>query len=202
MLTASVSNVDLYRTWRDSEDLDTDWILARIWGKAERTENMMAGEAFHDALEAIGHEAQLEVLASGDYRFDFNCDGEIELTPFHEKWVTKQYGNLLVRGKVDAVHGLHIVDYKTTEQFDPDRYMFGYQWRFYLDMSNCDTFTWKIFVIKQFGPEHCYEVHQFHELTQHRYPELHEDCLRLAGEYEQFITQFNRAETPEVQTAV
>lgn len=189
-LTVSVSNLDLFRVWRESEDLDTDWLLTRLRGEVEQSENMKAGNAFHDAIEAIQHEAELNSLASGDYRFDFNCDGEIELTPFHEKWISQQYGDLSVRGKVDAIHGRTIVDYKTTEQFDPDRYMFGYQWRFYLDMSNCDVFTWKIFVLKEFGPEHCYEINQFHELTQCRYPDLHEDCERLAADYLHFAENF------------
>lgn len=185
MLTVSVSTLDLFRMWNESEDLDLQWLMQRLLSK-EQTEQMKAGEAFHAALEAIGHEAELNSLAHGDYRFDFNCDAEINLTAFREQWIRKQYDGVLVRGRVDAVWGKHITDYKTTADFDPDRYMFGYQWRLYLDMTGCDKFTWKVFVMREFGPPGCYEINQFHELSQKRYPDLEKDCEELIHQYRVF----------------
>jgi hypothetical protein len=186
MQTASVSNLDLFRTWREDEDLDLGWLLTRILGKEPPTEAMQAGTALHEALEhAI--EGELGVLASGDYRFDINCDCQVILPTVRELSVQKVYGDLEVRGRVDGIIGKTIIDYKSTGQFDADRLMSGAQWKLYLDMMEADTFKWQVFVISEFGPPFCYEVKQVHELTQVRYPGMHEDCENLAREYSEFM---------------
>lgn len=180
----SVSNLELFRIWKESEDLDLEWLLSRL-RQPEQTEQMKAGEAFHSALEnaSVG---DTDTLTHGDYRFDFNCDFELAIPKFKELPVEKQYGDLLVRGRVDVLIGKMVTDYKTTEQFDADRLWSGCQWRYYLDMLDCSQFCWHVFVLKQFGPAYCYEINRVHTLFQFRYPTLHEDCMRLATEYSEF----------------
>lgn len=190
-LLARVTGLEQFRIWAEDEDLDLGWILNRILGKDEPSDAMKAGTAFHAALEHAG-EAELGALAFGDYRFDFNCDSTVVLPTLRELEIQKLYGDLLVTGHVDGVTGKEVVDYKTTGQFDPDRYMESYQWRFYLDMLDCDTFRYEVFVISEFGPPCCYEVKQVHSLTQKRYPGLHEDCARLAREYSSFISNIQQ----------
>ena len=185
MLSASVSNIDLFHMWRANEDLDVGWLLNRLTGAEPQTEQMKAGEAFHKILETPMFEEQSE-LTHGEFWFSIQCDILLELPAVRELPVEKRYGDLLVRGRVDGLNGKHIIDYKTTAQFDADRLMEGYQWRFYLDMVDCDTFTWKVFVLSQYGKPGHYDVTQTHELTQKRYPGLHEDCVRLAADYADF----------------
>jgi len=190
-LSVSVSNLECYRVWSEDEDLDLGWLLTRLLGKEPPTESMEAGTAFHSALEqaSVG---ELGALAFGDYRFDFNCDCTIAIPSIRELPVQKMYDDLEVRGRVDGVWGKKVVDYKTTGQFDPDRFMESYQWRFYLDMLDCDEFQWDAFVLAEFGPPKCYEVRQFHRLVQRRYPNLQEDCARLAREYSHFISNIQQ----------
>src|SRR5260221_2358754 len=185
MLSASVSNIDLYRMWRGNEDLGLEWLLHRLRGEEPQTEQMKAGEAFHKALESPDFTEQTEVV-SGDYWFSILCEIELVLPFVRELKIEQEYGGLLVRGRVDGLTAKTVTDYKTTEQFDADRLMEGYQWRFYLDMLECDKFTWKVFVLSQYGKPGHYDVRQTHDLTQYRYPGLHEDCERLAAEYLQF----------------
>jgi hypothetical protein len=183
----SVSNLDYFRAWKDDEDMPLAMLLARLSGTEPQTDNMKAGNAFHEALEHAS-EGELGTLALGDYRFDFNCDANVEKLSIHELPVEKMYGDLLVRGRVDGLNGKEITDHKTTTQFDADRLMGGYQWRYYLDMMDCDRFRWEVFVIAERG-EYCYEVTQHHTLTQKRYPGLGDDCARLAREYSEFISE-------------
>lgn len=189
MRTVRVTNLEQFRIWRDDEELEVGWLLARLRGDDAPSEAMQAGTAFHAALESAP-ECELGTLASGDYRFDFNCDCEIPIPTLKELAIEKQYGNLLVTGHVDGLIGREVVDYKTTSQFDPDRYLAGYQWRFYLDMLNADRFRWEIFVLAEFGPEYCYSVKQAHRLMQSRYPNLHDDCMKLAREYNEFAEKY------------
>lgn len=187
--SVSVSNLDLFRFWKDEEDLDLEWLVARLRGE-EETESMRVGSAFHAALENL--KVETETLVHGVYRFDINCDCEIAASMVRELPVEALYGKLLVRGRVDSVCASEVVDYKTTERFDADRFMGGYQWRFYLDMLGMDSFCWKVFVLREFGDAGCYEVKDFHVLRQKRYPGMHDDCCRLAEEYHRFSVEHLR----------
>ena len=196
MLTpASVTNLELFRTWRDDDDLSLDWLLRRIRGLEPPTENMLAGRAFHEALENAAA-PEIETLRAGPYRFDFNCAAEIHMANLREIPVSREYGNLLVRGRVDCWIGQEITDFKTTEQFDADRLLEGFQWRYYLDMTGCNAFCWNVFVIKE-SEAQCYEVRQCHTLRQKRYPGLHEDCERLALDYHAVLGETLRTLIPE-----
>jgi hypothetical protein len=190
----SVSNLDYFRSWRNDEEADLDSLLRRLRGEEPQTEAMKAGEAFHAAIETaqIG---EMEELTANGYRFYMTCDATIEPSELREYKIEKHYGDLLVRGRVDdlAQHVRRVTDYKTTSYFDPDRYFEGVQWRFYLDMTAADWFTWKVFVLKEFGdmPDgtHTYEITQFHELSQHRYMGMEAHCQKLAADYLAFAIQ-------------
>lgn len=191
MLSVRVTALEQFRIWKQDDEMDVGWLLNRLVGKEEPSDSMKAGTAFHSALEQA-QECELGSLAFGDYRFDFNCDCTIALPVLRELEIQKQYGDVIVTGHVDALNGKEITDYKTTAQFDADRFMESYQWRYYLDMADCDIFKYQVFVLAEFGPMHCYEVRQFHTLTQRRYPRLGEDCARLAREYFEFANQIEQ----------
>lgn len=184
-----VTQLDAFRIWEQTEDLDMDWLLPRILGNQEETEVMRAGTALHKALEHLdGSELEIDTLLTDEYRFDFNCGPcEIMLPTIRETEFVKHYGDILVAGHVDGLIGNAIIDYKTTAAFDAERYMESYQWRYYLDLSGCDQFLYQIFVMKDFGPPHCYSITAAHTLKQYRYPELHTDCENLVREYEEIV---------------
>jgi hypothetical protein len=194
MVSVSVSNLDYFRSWLDDEEADLDVLLRRLRGEEPQSEVMKAGEALHTALEN-GQIMETAELSADGYRFYVQCEATIELPEIYEHKIEKLYGGLNVRGRVDGLTRLgsisRITDYKTTKFFDPDNYLEGYQWRFYLDMTGCDWFFWKIFVLKEFGDQldgtHTYEITQFHELSQHRYEGMEADCQRLAAQYLQFV---------------
>lgn len=189
MYSASVSNVDLFRVWRDDEELDLGWLLDRLARKVEQTESMRVGEALHKALETapIG---DFHSLTANGYTFQFQDDVELFIPRHREISISQQYGNLLVRGRVDCVDGVRVEDHKTTSQFDPDRLLSGYQWRFYLDMLNANLFRWNVFVLRDTDDPGTYVVSDFHRLEQTRYPELHDDCLKMANDYAEFAEEY------------
>ena len=188
MFSTSVSNLDLFRAWRDDEDLDLAWLLDRLTRKVEETEQMRIGTALHKALETapVG---EFSTLAANGYTFQFCGDVELCIPPHREVRISQQYGELEVRGRVDAISGLTVEDHKTTAQFDPDRFMGSYQWRMYLDMTNSHIFRWNVFVIRETDDPKIYSVVDFHRLEQRRYPAMHEDCLRLAHDFAAFAKE-------------
>lgn len=191
MIRVSVSNLELFRTWREDEDLGLEWLLRRLRGEEPQSEAMAAGEVFHKILENPDFDEQTE-LTMGDFWFSILCEIEVTLPQQRELRIEKNYGDLLVTGRVDGLTGLTITDYKTTGQFDPERLMGGYQWRYYLDMLNCDEFVWKVFVLNQYGAPGHYDVTQTHDLLQRRYQGLGQDCERLAADYLEFARGLER----------
>lgn len=192
---ASVTDICLFRTWKEEEDLDVGWLLTKLRTR-EKTEKMAAGEAFHKALEFAGDDDHFTLNAM-DYRFDILCEVDLQLPALREVPMSREYGQLLVKGRVDALQG-HIVDeIKTTEQFDADRYMKSYQWRFYLDIPDANQFNFHVFQMSQRKDKE-YEVYGYHKLTQYRYNDLRRDCEDLAREYLQFLNEFS----PILETTV
>jgi len=199
-LSISVSNLELYRMWRESEDLELDWLLRRLRGEEPQTENMLAGIAMHSALEAAEIGESMCLVFDG-YKFYFKCDGNLELPTCRELPMEKQYGNLTVRGRVDGLHGRSVTDYKSTQSFDADRLLEGFQWRFYLDMLECDRFNWKVFVLAE-RFFHEYDIIQIHDLSQYRYAGLADDCARLAEDFAQFAGQLDQSGISWAKTVV
>ncbi len=200
MPSISVSNLELYRMWRESDGLDLEWLLRRLRGEEPQTEAMAAGQALHSALET-SEVGEAMNLVSGDYKFYFLCDAEIEFLPAKELSIEKHYGELLVRGRVDGLNGRTITDYKSTQSFDADRLMQGFQWRFYLDMAECDRFDWKVFVLRErFYRE--YDIVQTHELSQYRYISLNQECSQLAADFLGFVKELESSNLSWTRTAV
>ena len=183
-----VSEVESYRQWRGSEDAEVSALLSRLRGEIPPTQNMLAGTAFHDVLEHAKDGELPEASAQG-FHFIIEADITLALSRIREVRAHKDYPGIRVTGKLDVLNGLRVEDHKTTEQFNPERYLDGYQWRYYLDIFGADTFRWNVFEMKEVA-EMTYLVHTFHSLEQCRYPNLSRDCERLAGDLRDFAKLF------------
>ncbi|QDL27896.1 hypothetical protein [Stenotrophomonas maltophilia] len=115
-------------------------------------------------------------------------DCELVLPTIREVRVYGEYGGLTVTGKVDCLDGKRVDDHATTSRFDAERYLAGYQWRFYLDLFGADVFRWKVFERKKVG-ELKYRVSPPQLLEVTRYPGLHDDCMQLALDYLAFAEE-------------
>lgn len=185
---ARVSNIESFRQWRDSEETDVQPLIDWIQGSVE-SEPMRVGTAFHKCLE-LAKDGTYETLEANGYTFILP-DAEISLPSIREMRLSKNYGGLTVSGQVDGLHGKRIEDHKTTGFFGLDRYLEGYQWRFYLDIFGADVFRWNIFEVSPVrGKEMTYEVKAPHILEQYRYKGLHDDCAELAEQYKQFAEKY------------
>lgn len=66
---------------------------------------------------------------------------------FHETKIRTDYGNAIISGCADMIHGMDIRDIKT--KFSPvsdSDYIDSYQWRYYLEMFGGDSFFFDLFV--------------------------------------------------------
>lgn len=188
-MLARVSNIEAFRKWREDEDQTVEELVRFITVEAP-TEAMQAGTAFHKALE-IAKEGSHETLSALGYTFHLPDAGVVEMPSIRELRAYGRYGGLTVTGQVDGLHGRLVVDHKTTKWPDPERYLNGCQWRYYLDIFGADVFRWHIFQIKEVGPFE-YDVQPPQVLTAYRYPEMRAYCERLAAEYLDFANRFLR----------
>jgi hypothetical protein len=193
-MRVSVSNLEQYRQWRDAEDESLEALLSRLW--SGDTPDTLRGKAFHKCMECA-QDGETELLQADGYTFLFDIDCEMSLPTRREVKLTKEYGPITVSARIDGGLGNIISDYKSTCSFDPDRYQLGYQWRFYIDMTDAARFDWHIFEVSEMATEpNCYRVRGYHKMSQWRYPDLHADCENLAADFYRLIQ-----DTPELQKA-
>lgn len=196
-----VSNVEAFRQWEGDEDAEMADLLDKLLGQFQPSPAMIAGTAFHLALElATGDSERLEALG---HVFTFAGDFAVELSPIRELRASKCYMvdglPIYITGQVDQLDGKRIDDHKTTGRFDPERYLTGYQWRLYLDIFGADVFRWNVFEIQQVEsitptegfelPPREYEVFAQHRLEQCRYPALGADCQALVERFARFVRE-------------
>lgn len=191
MLTR-VSNIEAYRRWMnwkplfDGQEEPTLDDLVRHITTDEPSEAMMAGTAFHAAIETA-QEGEHDAFEAMGYTFHLP-DAELALSAIRELRGFKDYGDLTVSGKVDCLSGKVVIDHKTTSRVDFERYLEGCQWRFYLDIFGAEIFRWHIFELKELADK-TYEVKSPQTLEARRYPELGADCARLANEFHEFAVR-------------
>lgn len=184
-MLARVSNIEAFRRWREDDDQPVEQLVEYITVD-NPTKAMQAGTAFHEALEHAAY-GTYDVLQAQGYIFHLP-DAELVLPTIREVRAYGTYGGLTVTGKVDCLDGLRVDDHKTTSRFDVERYLDGYQWRYYLDLFGADVFRWNVFVLKEMG-EMEYQVAAPQPLEATRYPGLHDDCMKLAQDYLEFARE-------------
>ena len=184
-MLARVSNLESFRQWREDDEQTAEdlvhWLTAN-----EPTEAMLAGTAFHKALE-LAQPGEYDTLEALGFTF-LLPDAELALPTVRELRAYGRYGALTVTGQVDGIEGVRVDDHKTTSRFDPERYLAGYQWRFYLDLLDADVFRWNVFEIREVR-RRVYQVSPPHQLEAHRYPGMRADCERLAADFLEFARQ-------------
>ena len=184
----SVSKVEAFRQWRENEDAELEPLLATLRGESPPSEAMLAGSALHKALENAT-EGDLDTLNADGYEFVITANIDLALPKCREVFATKDYGPIVISSRVDIMDGKRIEDHKTTSRFDPERYIAGCQWRFYLDIFEADVFRWNVFEIRELKQK-VYDVWSFHQLEQFRYPALAMDCRDLAADLAAFVREY------------
>jgi len=201
--TYRVSSVERFRQFEHDEDAELADLIADITGWSEPSGAMLAGTAFHKALELSPTGLDVASIGAEGHTFLFEGEGfEIGLTAVRELRASKTYvvdgRPITISGQVDAIEGKRIEDHKTTGRFDPERYLSGYQWRLYLDIFGADHFRWNVFEIAPTNEELLFRVMDQHRLEQFRYPALAADCQALVERFARFVRQYIEGEAPKL----
>ena len=186
----SVTDLDQYLYWLDMDDAGPEWLIDRLT-VFESSPAMAAGSAFHAALERLPNSASL--LVHREYKFDIQCDAEISLPSQRELKIEREIipGVMLV-GKVDAIDGNRIIDYKLTERLDAERYVDSMQWRAYLMLFETNEFEYSIFEgSPDRGRDFDYTIRAHHSLKFYSYPGMSSDVKKCATDLAAFVRNHN-----------
>lgn len=182
--TYRVSHLAAFARWREDEDSDFGWLINQIL-HSEQTELMAKGTAFHKALE-LSTEGDYDQISVDGYTFHFTGSFELYIPPMREWRRERNYGGIIVSGQCDAILGNTIYDHKSTERFDAEKYLSGWQYRFYLDIFNAQRFIWNVWEMNEMKDPKHYNVHSLHRLEQFRYAGMEEECRELAQDFKEF----------------
>ncbi|MFC4727112.1 hypothetical protein [Coralloluteibacterium thermophilus] len=200
-----VSDIDAFRRWREDPESELGDLLANLRRETPASEAMLAGTAFHAALETV-QPGEVDRLEAQGYTFLIDADADLAISEIRELRAGKDYvmpdGYVVtVSGQVDALQGKRVEDHKTTGQMDAERFFTGYQWRFYLDIHDATTFRWNVFELAPASERRIeemrkrgevvpdgpvYVVRSCHRLEQYRYPEMQADCQALVEAFYAF----------------
>lgn len=186
MRVMRVSEVSAYARWRQDEDADLPALIAMLNGASAESEAMRKGTAFHKALELSREGQSFDQIAQDGYTFCITGDFDLWIPPTREIRREKEYSGLTVSGQTDALIAATIYDHKTTERFDAENYLEGWQWKFYLDIFNANRFIWNVFEMKEMDEPKHFCVHKLHKLEAYRYARMEEDCRDLCREFRTF----------------
>mgnify|MGYP000922467020 CR=1 FL=1 len=191
MIRLSVTDLDSYLYWKDSEDMDLEALLKRLRGEEPPTPAMMAGRAFHKLFEE-SEPGDLRAASVDDFDFVFALDCEIAIPEVRELKgeiaLATPSGPVTLVGKVDALHGMTVHDFKLTERFDAERYADSYQWRSYLTMFNASTFVYDVFV-GRYDDERV-TVYDYHRMHLHAYPGMRADVEREVSGLAEIVARY------------
>lgn len=186
--TFRVSHLAAYARWKQDEEAGIDWLLNSILD-SKPTPAMAKGTAFHHYLEHAQDGTVTDDFTVDGFRFVITADITVSLPRTRETRQGKDYGGIIVSGQADCIEHRTIYDHKTTERFDAENYLDGWQHKFYMDIFSADRFVWNIWEMKEIETN-AYEVYGFHQLAQYRYPELEADCRCLALEFKAFAEKW------------
>lgn len=184
MIRLSISDLESYRYWKNSEDSTMDELLRRLRHEEPPTEQMGAGRAFAKFMENARAGADVQSAVVDDWEFHFDLDAEMPISPVRELKAEVVYqtphGPVTLVGMVDGLDGLVVHDQKLTERWDPEKYMDSLQWRCYLDMFRAKKFRYDVFVGKYAGKR--VAITEYHPMDFWSYPEIGQDVQNAVNE--------------------
>lgn len=193
-MRVSVTTLESYRLYLEADWMAEESLQQSIKGVFVATPEMILGRNLHSVLEDHDQYEQPD----GSYlckesRFSSelirDCLVHVEPGVFEVKF-TKDYTvggrQIQVVGKVDELVGLRVVENKIrVGSFEAERYTESFQPRFYLDILQAQSVTFKVFILGE-SQEGLF-LKSCEKLTVYPYPDLHDDCQRLVTRFVDYV---------------
>jgi hypothetical protein len=195
LIRLSVSDLESWRYWKDSDDSTMDDLLRRLRHEEPSTPAMEAGHAFAKLLENA-KPGDMDVVTSEGWTFDFT---HMEGPPFAlprireikaEVLFQTSSGPVTLVGMVDQLEGRTVHDEKLTERWDAERYLDSLQWKSYLAMFDAKKFVYDVFLCRRDEDDRYVTVTEYHPMPFYSYPELRDDVQRAVNELASVVATY------------
>lgn len=193
----SVTEIDSWRYYKANEDVTLDDLLARLRKEAPPTTAMLAGSAWHKALELMEWDeeaADAEVISVDGFTFRIAADIELNLPEVTElkgeMELDTPSGPVTLVGVVDGIDAHGIRDYKLSGRFDAERYMDSFQWRCYLLMFDAQRFAYEVFTAREDDRSGEWLITAYDQLPFYAYPGLADDVQREVEAFAAFVAEY------------
>ena len=175
----SVTSIDSYRYFVSSE-METEAHIRRLLRLEPPTEAMRTGIEFHQMLENFFQRRSPMPVFMNAHTVLMRPDA-MEV-PVHRLYDIRGR-TVRLGGRIDAVRGLTIIDYKTTSRtINLEKYADAFQWQAYLDLyPTAKHFRYDVFLLRRgVVVEHAHlMLHRFAELSNVVTAWLDEYCQHL-----------------------
>ena len=193
----SVSDLTSYDWFKVSEKMTLQEYLVRLKRQDTPSPKVVKGIKIHHWLELL---AKGDTDAQHGLNSEMDSDIMVKLPQpdLVEIPVRKMYRvngrNILLTGRVDALVGLTVVDYKTTWRMNLESYADSIQWRAYMDMlPDYERFKYEVFKLRASHSEPDRPVLAEHRALEcSRYPMLHADVARRVAEFDDWLITLDR----------
>lgn len=177
----------------DNEWMTEDELVANIKGEFVPTHKVTRGQAFGKILED-----PTPYRTRGGYLCDGVAFGDDVMQPalflidrpntvFEAKAIAMYAGHQVV-AKADQLRGADLIETKTTESFDFDKYANSCQWRFMADMFRVKRVTYHVFVLSESESNGVISLRSVESFHLYPYAEMRADCERLVSEFDAYVT--------------
>lgn len=192
----SPSRIDSYLYYKNSEQT-LDEFIDNLLGLTTMSVNVYAGIAVHSFIEKCGC-GEFSRRVNNKFNFLFRADKwrcliktdkdiTITLPGRREEWINKQFGDVLISGRVDARGNYVIHDLKTTSDCNLERYMASMQWKMYLWMTGCKQFVYDIIEVKIYEDKRIILIKDYIKLKLYSYVGMEEEIIDTLTEYSLFL---------------
>lgn len=200
MIRISVSDLDQFRRYEETEEMTFEDFVAGLRKETPPTPQMIAGRALHKLLEKTTSETEFVSAERDGFNFFFECDIEMSLPIVRELkgeiTIYTSVGPVTLVGFVDGMDDA-IYDYKLSGHFDAERYNGSYQWRCYLMMFKGRRFVYRVFVGKERAngtgfdnkPFSEWAITEYHELPLYAYPGMEDDVAREVDRFARLLVE-------------
>lgn len=207
MYKISVTTVDQFVKYLNSDTMTDEELIDRLIGKFQGNKFTELGTAFHFCLQNPGETYKPFELESGTiYQYEYNgiCFDDLMMTEClnklnwdipafevrEEKIYNSSYGEVKMIGKADQLCLNYVQEIKSCwTQYKYDNYKDSIQWKFYIDMFGVNTC--KYIVYQFFENANGINLNQIHEFQFFKYDKLETDLINTIDNFINFIKEKN-----------
>jgi hypothetical protein len=192
-LRISATLLESFRLYLKADWFDEADLIAQIQGVFTPTPQIRLGKAYHACVE----KPQLSLSGfyeKDGYRFEREAIEGMRrriIPGLFEVKTTKMIRigseDVTLVSKCDHIIGAHLDEFKTSTQFDADKYLASIQWRLMMWLFDTTSVTYHVATLGEDEEDNIVRLKGIESLNVFPYPQLKDDCFELVREFCQYL---------------